>query len=60
MALPRSSSQAFINFNCPVTGGRGGRGRGGGRGGVSGVRAAKTGAIQDYQGSKMTFGDDSD
>ena len=44
----------FIGF------GRGGRGRGGGRGGAGGPRAVKTGAIQDYQGNKMTFGDDSD
>ena len=44
------------------SGGRGGRGfgRGGGRGGFGGVRAVKTGAIQDYQGNKVTFGDDSD
>ena len=44
------------------SGGRGGRGfgRGGGRGGFGGARAAKTGAIQDYQGNKVTFGDDSD
>lgn len=43
-----------------VTGRGGGRGRGGARGGGGGVRAAKTGAIQDYKGSKVTFDDDSD
>ena len=32
-------------------------GRGGARGGGGGVRAAKTGAIQDYKGSKVMFND---
>ena len=40
------------------SGGRGGRG--GGRGGGGGPRAAKTGAIQDFKGSKVTFDNDSD
>jgi hypothetical protein len=51
----------YIRFCYPIPGGRGGRGRGGGRGGgPGGPRAVKTGAIQDYQGNKMTFGNDSD
>merc|ERR1719427_952243 len=43
-------------------GGRGGRGRGGGRGGFGGGFAAakNKGAIQEFQGKKMKFNDDSD
>ena len=44
-------------------GGRGGRGggRGRGRGGTpNSSRAAHKGSIQEYSGTKVTFGDDSD
>lgn len=51
----------FSHLLHDILAGRGGgRGRGGARGGGGGVRAVKTGAIQDYQGSKVTFDNDSD
>lgn len=53
-------TSVVVICECVISGGRGGRGRGGGRGGAGGPRAVKTGAIQDYKGSKVTFGDDSD